>query len=244
MAEGRGRAVPASVVAPLVLSGAALAVASCHFAALEARFGVRFVEEGQTWTPGTVASVTRALELLPAEVRARLGNPGLGPLLILSNETGTDVTGWSPFGRAANYYANHKGYNEIVLYPDQSVFTVLHELGHAYQLRNVPPGRVAWVYLDPEFRDFMAAAGWSLESSPEDVRASFEAYQVRCSYRGTFTWTGLSSFDPLEDYANSFAMVFWDPARLRELSPERYGWMAVHLPGVQGQAVGAAGVFP
>ena len=226
------RPVAASVVAPLMLGSAALALTSCSFGALEARLGVRFVQEGQTWTPGTVAAVTLALESLPPEVRARLGNPDLGPLLILSNETGADVTGWSPFGRPANYYSNHKGYNEIVLYPDQSRFTVLHELGHAYQLRSVPPGRIAWVFLDPEFLDFMAATGWRLESSPEEVTASFEAYQVRVSYHGAFVWTGLSSFDPLEDYANSFAMFFSDPARLRELSPERYGWMATHLPGV------------
>jgi hypothetical protein len=230
MTTGTIRLARALLRLAIIASVVALFLTACNFAALEARFGVRFVEEGQTWTPGTVASVTRALELLPPEVRARLGNPSLGPLLILSNETGTDVTGWSPYGRGANYYTNHKGYNEIVLYPNQSVFTVLHELGHAYQLRNVPPGRVAWVYLDSEFRDFMVATGWVLESSPDEVRASFEAYQVRLSYRGTFTWTGLSSFDPLEDYANSFAMFFSDPARLQGLSPERYEWMAAHLP--------------
>lgn len=231
------RVVPASVVAPLMLGSAALVMSSCHVAALEARFGVRFVEEGQTWTPGTLAAVAEALELLPPEVRSRLGNPDLGPLLLLSNETGTDVTGWSPYGRPANYYSNHKGYNEVVLYPNQSVFTVLHELGHAYQLRAVPPGRIAWVFLDPEFLDFMASTGWSLESSVEDVRASFEAYQVRVSYRGAPVWEGLSRFDPLEDYANSFAMFFRDPARLRELSPERYEWMAAHLPGVRQESV-------
>lgn len=231
------RSVPASIVAPLMLGSAALVMGSCHVAALEARFGVRFVEEGQTWTPGTLAAIAEALELLPPEVRALLGNPGLGPLLLLSNETGTDVTGWSPYGRPANYYSNHRGYNEVVLYPDQSVFTVLHELGHAYQLRTAPPGRIAWVFLDPEFLDFMAAAGWTLESSMEDVKASFEAYQVRVSYRGAPVWEGLSRFDPLEDYANSFAMFFRDPSRLRELSPERYHWMATHLPGVRQAAL-------
>ncbi len=243
MAQRRRRSpgmAPASVVAPLMLGGAALLLTSCHFAAIEARFGVRFVEEGQTWTPGTVASVTRALELLPEEVRARLGNPALGPLLILSNENGADVTGWSPYGGAANYYANHKGYNEVVLYPDQSVLTVLHELGHAYQLRGAPPGRIAWVFLDPEFLDFIRATGWRLESSPDEVRASHEAYQVRTSYHGTFVWEGLSRFDPLEDYANSFALFFADPERLRELSPERYEWMAAHLPGVAAPEAAAA----
>lgn len=235
MAQRRRRAAgvaPASVVAPLMLGGAALLLTSCHVAALEARFGVRFVEEGQTWTPGTLASVTRALELLPPEVRSQLGNPALGPLLLLSNEGGVDVTGWAPYGAPANYYANHKGYNEIVLYPDQSVVTVLHELGHAYQLRGVPPGRIAWVFLDPEFADFMQATGWRLESSPEEVRASYEAYQVRVSYHGGFVWEGLSRFDPLEDYANAFALFFADPERLRRLSPERYDWMATRLPGV------------
>lgn len=219
--------------APAVLGGVALLAASCQFAAMEASYGVRFVLDGQTWTPLSVASVDEALSSLPPEVRASLGNPALGPLHLLSNETGTDLTGWSPYGRAANYYSNHRGYNEIVLYPNQTASTVLHEMGHAYQLRSVPPGRIAWVFLDPEFLDFMEATEWRLESSPDEVAAAFEAYQVRFSYHGAPVWSGLSSFDPLEDYANTFAQFFLDPEALRTLSPERYEWMASHLPGVQ-----------
>jgi hypothetical protein len=35
----------------------------------------------------------------------------------------------------------------------------------------------------------------------------------------------MSNPDPLEDYANSFALFFYDPGRLQELSPARYDWM-------------------
>ncbi len=218
---------------PVVLGATVILSASCQFATLELQYGVDFVEEGQVWDPASLQSVTTALSLLPPEARAQLGNPSLGPLHISSNYTGTSLTGWSPYGRGANYYTNHKGYNEVVLYPAQPVTTVLHEFGHAYQLRGVPPGRIAWVFLDAEFQDFMAATGWQVHSSREEIEAAREAYQVSFSYAGDNVWNNLSAFDPLEDYANSFAMFFADPERLRLLSPVRYDWMATRVGAAQ-----------
>ena len=58
-----------------------------------------------------------------------------------------------------------------MLYPQQSVFTIVHELGHAYNLRHVGAGRYAMVLLDPEMRSFLAATGWQILSSDDEIRS-------------------------------------------------------------------------
>jgi hypothetical protein len=40
----------------------------------------------------------------------------------------------------------------------------------------------------------------------------------------------MSNDDPLEDFANSFAMYFLDPGALQQSSPGRYAWMAATFP--------------
>lgn len=212
----------------LVLAGlvaAAVLAAGCQLAALEAQYGVHFVIEGQTWDAASVGAVADALNRLPPHIRSQLGNPRLGQLRFLDNPDGRTSSGWSPYGRAANFYSNYEGKNEIVLAPDQGTFTVLHELGHAYQLRATEPGRNAHVLLDPEMRDFMATTGWRLLSSDAEVLAATEPYEVRLAYEGPPVWDSVSRDDPLEDYANSFALFFLDPGRLQQLSPARYQWM-------------------
>ena len=49
------------------------------------------------------------------------------------------------------------------------------------------------------------------------------------SSHGPHVWQTLSNPDPTEDYANSFALFYLDPERLRELSPLRYQWMRQHV---------------
>ena len=46
---------------------------------------------------------------------------------------------------------------------------------------------------------------------------------------GGFTWPRLSHDDPLEDFANSFANFYLDPAGLRATSPARYNWFAANV---------------
>ncbi len=193
------------------------------------REGILLEMDGQEWDEASLANVDAALSRLPPTVRASLGNPALGPLHILVNTQGRSLAGNQPYGRTANFFSTNDGVNELVLYPGQSVATVLHELGHAYNLRAMPAGRYALVLLEPEATSFMAATGWHLLSSPEQVRTALDQTQVAYAYDGAFSWPRLSHADPLEDFANSFALYFLDPARLKETSPVRFDWFAANL---------------
>ncbi len=106
---------------------------------------------------------------------------------------------------------------------------MLHELGHAYNLRRTAAGRYALVLLDPQMQSFMAAVGWSVLSTDAQVRAAVDQIGVSYSYDGGFMWSNLSHNDPLEDFANSFATYFLDPAGLNSLSPARYAWFAANI---------------
>jgi hypothetical protein len=188
--------------------------------------GFIFEMEGQEWDQASITNVDAALSLLPASVRARIGNRALGPIHVIVNTQGRTLSGKAPYGRAANFFSTNEGRNELVLYPGQSVATIIHELGHAYNLRTTPAGRYALVLLDPEMASFMAATGWRVLSSAEQVRAAVDQTQVSYAYDGGFTWPRLSHMNPLEDFANSFAQYFLDPARLSQASPARYDWFA------------------
>jgi len=191
--------------------------------------GIILETEGQEWDATSLANVDAALSKLPAAVRASLGSRALGPLRIVVNSQGRALSGKQPYGRAANFFSTNDGVNELVLYPRQSAATVLHELGHAYNLRTMPAGRYALVLLDAEMASFMAATGWQLVSTPDQVRAARDQTQVAYAYDGGFVWPRLSHEDPLEDFANSFALFFLDPAELQRLSPARYDWFAANL---------------
>jgi hypothetical protein len=188
--------------------------------------GIMIETEGQMLDDFSLANVDAALSALPAEVLAQLGNPAFGSLHILVNTDGRVLSGDQPYGGAANFFSTNEGTNELVLYPQQSVFTIVHELGHAYNLRGVGAGRYAMVLLDPEMRSFLTATGWQILSSDAEIRGAVDHMRVSYSYTGSFHWPRMSNDDPLEDFANSFAMYFLDPEGLRQLSPERYQWMA------------------
>jgi hypothetical protein len=191
--------------------------------------GFVFVLDGQDWDETSTANVDAALSKLPAFVRSRLGNRAFGPMNILVNREGRTLSGKQPYGGAANFFSTNDSRNELVLYPDQSVLTTLHELGHAYNLRNVAAGRYALVLLDPEMQSFMAATGWRVLSTPDEVRSARDQLQVKFAYDGPRIWTNLSHDDPLEDFANSFALYFYAPEDLRAKSPERFAWFETHL---------------
>jgi hypothetical protein len=209
---------PAAPVAGLGAPAAAIE----RWAAAE----VVIATEGQVLDEYSLANIDAALGILPAGVLGALGNPAFGPLHILVNAEGRTLSGDQPYRGPANFFSTNEGTNELVLYPQQSVFTIVHELGHAYNLRNVGAGRYAMVLLDPEMRSFLAAAGWVVTSSAAEIQAAVDHMHVGYSYAGAFHWPRVSNDDPLEDFANSFATFFLDPDLLRDASPERYAWMA------------------
>ncbi len=197
----------------------------------EDTYGVQIVTAGQTWDNVSLNAVFDALGRLPPDVISRLGNPDLGKLYILCNDQSRDLSGAKVYSTGANFYSTNDGRNEIILFPDQTTKTVLHEMGHAYQLRMTPAGHYAAVFSQPEMRDFMAATGWRLLSSDSELAAAVDQTQLTFAYDGPPVWQSMSNNDPLEDYANSFALYFYDPAQLKQVSPERYQWMAANAGG-------------
>jgi hypothetical protein len=205
----------------LVVVGVA---ATCPVEEARERYGVEIVLEDQSWDPLMLQAVLDALSRLPPHVVSDLGSPFYGRLHILANGDGHTLSGYRPYSNAANFYSNNDGRNELILAPGQGMRTILHELGHAYQMRMVPPGRYAWVFFQQEMRDFMQATGWRLLSSDAEVAAAHDHTEVQLAYDGPPVWSYLSHDDPLEDYANSFALFFDDPAELASRSPVRYEW--------------------
>lgn len=192
-------------------------------------YGVEIVMDGQSWDEASLNAVLDALSRLPPHIVRQLGSRIYGRLYILSNPDSRSLSGSKVYSSGANFYSNNDGRNELVLYPDQGTRTVLHELGHAYQLRLTPPGRYAWVFFQEEIRDFMRATGWRLLSSDAEVAAAVDQTQLKFGYDGPTVWQSMSNNDPLEDYANSFALFFYDPQQLSELSPARYQWMLANV---------------
>jgi hypothetical protein len=166
---------------------------------------------------------------LPPGIRAQLGNRALGPVHILVNRAGRTISGKQPYGGPANFFSTNDSRNELVLFPGQSVQTILHELGHAYNLRRIAAGRYSMVLLDPQMQSFMDATGWRVLSSPDQVRAARDHIQVAMAYDGPQVWSRLSHNDPLEDFANSFALYFLSPSELESRSPERFAWFEANV---------------
>ena len=200
-------------------------VAVVPAAPAEAGASVQLLDSG-TWDLVPLGNVQQALASLPASVRAELGNPALGIIKISVNTDGVTSVGSQPYGGAANFFTTNDGLNEVVLYPRQPVLTILHEFGHAFNLRYAPAGDYASVLLGDEMQSFMAMAGWQVLTPASQVGALIDHSRVEYAYDGEAVWSGLSKNDPLEDFANSFALYFGDPVGLLELSPERYQWFA------------------
>ncbi len=201
----------------------------CQIQQARDTYGVEIVTDGQAWDDASLNNVLDALSKLPPYIIDQLGSRTYGRLYILCNDQSRSLDGGKVYSNGANFYSNNDGRNELVLYPDQGVKTVLHELGHAYQLRMTPAGRYAWVFFQQEMRDFMAATGWRLLSSDAEVAAAVDQTQLSFEYDGPPVWQYMSDNDPLEDYANSFALFFYDPQQLQQVSPERYNWMLANV---------------
>src|SRR4030042_944375 len=95
----------------------------------------------QAWNAVSRQRVLAPLGLLPAHVVSDLGSSFYGRLYILANRDGRTLSGQAVYSSGANFYSNNEGRNELVLVPAQGTRTILHELGHAYQMRLAPPGR-------------------------------------------------------------------------------------------------------
>lgn len=223
--SGRWQAMVVALFLPLLVGVAPL----CQVEEAREKYAVEIEVDGQSWSEYGLLPVLDALSRLPPHVVNRLGSRFYGRLHVLSNPDGTTLSGDAPYSQGGNFYSNNDGRNEVVLLPDQGTLTVLHELGHAYQMRLVPPGRYAWVFFQEEMRAFMRATGWRLLSSDAEVAAAHDQTELRFAYDGPQVWTYVSRNDPVEDYANSFALFFYDPEALRELSPARYDWFLRHV---------------
>ena len=193
-------------------------------APLEAWNGDGIFYAGWHWDAASLWIIDEALALLPPRIRWSLGNRALGPLNITVSLSGSTPTGYQPYGGPANFFSTNEGRNDLVLYANQGLLTVLHELGHAYNLRNQPAATYAPVLLEPEMQGFMAAAGWQVLSPPAAIWAMRDQSEAAYASYGPMPWTRISRNDPLEDFANSFALYFANPHELHQLSPERYFW--------------------
>jgi hypothetical protein len=116
---------------------------------------------------------------------------------------GCDSHGVCIYGGHANYYEQETG--EVVLIPNQGIFTWLHETCHAWRGRLCPA-------------DDMSLDYWA--STPEG-----KAFPTSPS-----PWSFLSQDNKLEDAANTCAQWQLDPAKLQAMSYERYQWAATWLP--------------
>jgi len=218
------------LLAALAALGLALVLlTACQIVEARQRYAVEIAVENQSWSEQSLDDLLAALRKLPPHIVRRLGNRHYGRLTVLSNPEAVTLEGWQPYPNGANFYTNHNERNQLVLVPNQGTFTILHELGHSYQMREVPSDRYAWVFFQTEMREFMEATGWRLLSSDEEVAGAREVTSLRFEYAGPQVWQSMSHVDPVEDYANSFAMYFSDPDGLDRRSPERYAFMRDHV---------------
>jgi hypothetical protein len=170
-------AQPAAASAPAVAAPQPPAVAPAPATAPSANvverwraLGVIIETQGQEWDEQSLANVDAALSALPASLRAQLGNPALGQVHVLVNSQGRALSGKQPYGGAANFFSTGDGVNELVMYPRQRVATILHELGHAHNLRRIPAGNYAKVLIDRD-GELHGGDGWQVLATARRSRS-------------------------------------------------------------------------
>jgi hypothetical protein len=220
---------------------------------IEAQYGVHVVVIGQNWGANegaqlrNIGAVQAALAGVPSSVRAAAATNAGGSLTFLSNDTGSTVAGWQPYGaRAANYYSNEDivngariAANEVVLQPGSSAQTVAHELMHSYQMRGLAPGDYAGALLTPEIRSFMAATGWMQLVRDDEVRSdsgAWDALNADFAYNGrpldyVNEWGTaiLYAPNPLEAYAEAGGLFYGHSAYAVPDWPEYWGWFSANV---------------
>lgn len=227
--------VPPAPAAPLSPSAEAL-VADAN-----AELGIQIVTDGQDWgddaseQAGNIEAVISAWQRLPLRVTSSVVEHPHGTLQVLSNQQGRTSGGWQPYGDVTtSFYTNSdqgaEGYhasNQIVLATGSSEETVLHELLHAYALRNVGPDEYVVAFLGEEMRSFMGASGWRLLVSEDTLLAN--AHEPWDVVDGMFAYdgSGAGGSNPLEAFASTGAhfYTYGDSASDR---PE-FAWFEANL---------------
>ena len=207
------------------------------------QFGIEIATEGQDWGAtdveqvANIGAVVDAWEKLPASVSAAVGDHAHGSLKILSNQQGRTIGGWQPYGDGATtFYTNsdqgvsgHGASHQIVLATGAGTETVLHEMFHAYEMRNVGADQYVAAMLDEEMLSFMETAGWQLLVSQDDLLANahetWETIDSLFAYEGSDVSHGSN---PLEAFASSAAIFYGDDGSMLD-QPEVSDWFTANL---------------
>ncbi len=208
------------------------------------QFGIEIETSGQDWGAdeseqvANIGAVVSAWERLPVSVASAVAGHAHGSLVILSNRQGRTTGGWQPYGDAVtSFYTNSdqgvEGYrvsHQIVLATGADVTTVLHELFHAYEMRNVGADQYVAALLDDEMQSFMETAGWRLLVSEQELLAN--ANEPWETVNSLFVYEGLApaghASNPLEDFASAGAIYYGSDDPSPEL-PDRWDWFSTNL---------------
>jgi hypothetical protein len=229
--------VPAAPAAELSSSAMALV----RYANEE--FGIEIKTSGQDWGAteidqvANIGAVVSAWERLPASVRSAVADHRHGSLRILSNTQGRTSGGWQPYGDAmTSFYTNsdqsEAGYgpsHQIVLATGADVETALHEIFHAYEMRNVGADQYVAALLEEEMLSFMETSGWTLLVSQDELLAS--AHEPWETINGLFAYEGPDTAhgaNPLEAFASA-AATFYGNGSSEFGQPDLSAWLSANL---------------
>ena len=219
-------------------------------------YGVRIVVDGQDWGADDAAqtahvqAVISAIDRLPATVISAVVAHVNGPLTFVSNDQGSTLDGWQPYGgQPMTYYTNsdqsvagYQASNQVVLSVGATSMSIGHEIFHAYQFRSVGPDEYALALLQPEVRSFMEAVGWRQIGSDEEVRQtvnqpwseldSLYVYEGRAlTYSSTSGATStISAANPTEAFAIAGSFYYTRPSWMPLPDwPEYWAWFQANV---------------
>ena len=219
-------------------------------------YGVRIVVAGQDWgaddaeQTANVQAVISAIDRLPATVISAVTAHANGRLTFVSNDQGSTLDGWRPYGgQSMTYYTNSDqsiaGYhasNRVVLSVGATRMSIGHEIFHAYQFRSVGPDQYALALLQPEVRSVMEAVGWRQIGSDEEVRQavnqpwseldSLYVYEGRAlTYSSTSGATStISAANPVEAFAIAGSFYYTRPSWMPLPDwPEYWAWFQANV---------------
>ena len=219
-------------------------------------YDVRIVVAGQDWgvdgaaQTANVEAVISAIDRLPATVISAVVAHANGRLTFVSNDQGSTLDGWQPYGgQPMTYYTNSDqsiaGYhasNQVVISVGATSMSIGHEIFHAYQFRSVGPDQYALAMLQPEVRSFMEAVGWRQIGSDEEVRQavnqpwseldSLYVYEGRAlTYSSTSGATStISAANPTEAFAIAGSFYYTRSAWIPLPDwPEYWAWFQANV---------------
>ncbi len=220
------------------------------------RYGVRIVLEGQDWGPdgasqeANVGAVISAIDRLPLRVTSSVVAHPHEPLTFVSNQRGSTVDGWQPYGAfPMTFYTNsdqgpagRRPANEVVLVTGSSDLSIAHEVLHAYTFREVGPDRYVLALLGDEMGSFMAATGWRQLGTDDQVTEAaddpWEAVNALFAYEGrplayataAGSTVALAPPNPLEAFAVAGSIYYARPEGMALPDwPEYWAWFDHNL---------------